>query len=284
MIIKKLNDSISNQYKIRIMLKIIKKVIYSALSILGVSCLVWIVLMLNPSIVYSNSTTIDNVTVYHNAVLQPEAEEVVKNALAIIETSDIYDERIEISLCMNDGTIYPNLHPTASGTAYTFLNNSVMYASKPDFKKNISEFEWEINNYELRKYNLTVLIAHEFMHAVQNKFDPKYYLSTTISFTPHQVNLNWKLEGHADYIARQFKNDGNLIGKIKKYQVEERKEHIGVPVFELPDGTIQNLGYYKYAIVIQYLMEEKGLNFKQLCELESEFDQAYSEMIEWSKS
>ena len=266
------------------MKKTIKKVILSSVSILGVSCVIWIILMLNPSVVYSNSTFINNVTVHHNLELQPEAVEVVKDAIEIISSSNIYDNKIEISLCMNDGSIYPNLHPNASGTAYTFLNNSVIYASKPDFKKNTTEFEWEVNNYELRKYNLTILLAHEFMHTLQNRFDPMYYLASTISLTPHQVNLNWKLEGHADYVARQFKNDGNLIGKIRRYQVEENKEHVGVPVFELEDGTIQNLSYYKYAIAIQYLMEEKKLDFKQVCELDADFDQVYAEVIEWSKT
>ena len=265
------------------MIKTIKRVILGSVSILGLSCMVWIMLMLNPSIVYSNSTVIDNVTVYHNSDLQVEAESVIKNALTILKTSDIYDSEIEISLCMNDGSIYPNLHPTASGTAYTYLNKSVMYASKPDFKKNTTEFKWEINNYELRKFNLTVLLAHEFMHAVQNRFNPRYYLSTTISLTPHQVNLNWKLEGHADYIARAFKNDNKLVDKITKYQIEENKDHIGVPVFELEDGTIQNLSYFKYAIVIQYLMEVKKLDFKQVCELETDFDKLYNEMVEWSR-
>lgn len=265
------------------MYKTIKRVVLGSLSILGLSCTVWIMLMLNPSIVYSNSTIIENITVYHNSELQNEAEQVIKNALDILNASEIYDDEIEISFCMNDGSIYPNLHPTSSGTAYTFLTKSVMYASTPDFKKNTAEFKWELNNYELRKYNLTVLIAHEFMHAVQYKYNSRYYLSSTISFTPHQVNLNWKLEGHADYIARQFKNDGNLIGKIEKYQTEGDKEHIGVPVFELFDGTIQNLSYYKYAIVIQYLMEVKELDFDDIINLETTFNDIYEEMIEWSR-
>lgn len=266
------------------MKKTIKKVILSSLSVLGVSFFVWIMLLLNPSMVYSNSTTFANITIHHNSDLQPEAEGVINNALEILRTSDIYNEDIKINLCMNDGSIYPNLHPTASGIAYTHFNNSVIYASTPDFKKNTSEYSWEINDYEIRKYDLTALLAHEFMHAVQSDFDLQYWLSATISFTPHQVRSNWKLEGHADYIARGFKNDGDLLGKIAKYKFEEKKEHIGLPVINLEDGTVQLFAYYKYAIVVQYLMEEKGLDFKQVCELETSFDELYAEMIEWSET
>ncbi len=96
--------------------------------------------------------------------------------------------------------------------------------------------------------------------------------------------INWKLEGYAEYIAREFKNDGKLSDKIQRYLAEENKEHIGIPVFEIEDGTKQSLAYYKYALVTQYLMQEKQLNFHQICELDKYLDKIYTEMIEWSKN
>ena len=179
---------------------------------------------------------------------------------------------------MNDNLLYPRLHPFANGTAYAFLNKTVMFACTPSFAKNTAEFKWEINNYESREFNLTYLLAHEFMHNVQYEFDNKYYINTTFG------KQNWKLEGHADYIARGFKDDGKLKLKIDKFLIEENKDHVGIPVFKLDDGTIQNLTYFKYALMIQYLIEEKGLSFGQVCKLESGLDQVYAEMIDWYKN
>lgn len=259
------------------MIRIIKKTVLSSLSILGIGFLIWTFLLLNPAWVYSKSTTIENVIINHNSALEKEVENTIKKALAIISSSEIYKKENKIQLCLNDNSRYPNLHPFASGTAYAFLNKTIMFASTPNFSENTAEFKWEINNYELRKYNLTYLISHEFMHNVQYEHNTKYYNSTTFG------KQNWKLEGHAEYIARQFKDDGQLKVKIQKYITEENNEHVGIPVFELEDGTIQNLSYYKYAISIQYLMEEKHLDFSQICELEMDLADLYNEMINWSE-
>ena len=259
------------------MIKTVKKIILSSLSILGISFLFWTLFLLNPNWSYANNTQIDNVTVYHNEELEEGTELIIRNALSVIEKANIYDKNLNIQLCLNDDKIYPNLHPFAGATAYAFLNKTVIYASKPNFRNNYAEFTWEINNHEVRKWNLTSLLAHEFMHNVQHNHNPKYYIKSTLG------NLNWKLEGHAEYIARQFKNDGKLKVKIQKYLTEKNKEHVGIPVFKLEDGTIQSLSYFKYALVVQYLMEEKKLNFDEICKLEIVLDDLYKEMIDWSK-
>lgn len=259
------------------MVRIIKKFILSALSILGLSFLTWTVFLLNPSLSYASQTQVDNVTIYHNQELEEGTELIVRNALSIIKQANIYDKNLNIQFCLNDDKVYPKLNPFAGATAYAFLNKTVIYASKPHFKNNYTEFAWEVNNFEIRKWTLTSLLAHEFMHNVQYNYNPRYYLKSTMG------RINWKFEGHAEYIARKFKNDGKLKIKIQKYLTESNKEHIGIPVFKLEDETIQSLSYYKYALIVQYLMEEKNLNFSQLCELEIEFDNLYKEMIEWSE-
>lgn len=259
------------------MIKIIKKIVLSSLSVLGISFLTWTVFLLNPTLSYANQTQIDNVLIYHNQELEEGTELIIRNALSIIENAAIYDKNLDIQLCLNDDEIYPNLYPFAGATAYAFLNKTVIYASKPSFKDNYTEFSWEINKHQSRKYNLTSLLAHEFMHNVQHNHHPNYYIKSTLG------HINWKLEGHAEYIAREFKHDNRLKDKIEIYLIEEKKEHVGVPVIELNDGTIQNLSYFKYALVIQYLIEIKTLAFDEICELEIPLDDLYREMIDWNE-
>ena len=259
------------------MIKIVKKIILSSLSILGLSFLIWTVFLLNPNLSYAHQTQFDNVVVYHNQELEDETKLVITNALSIISNSGIYDENLNIQLCMNDDKIYPYLNPFAAATAYAFLNKTVIFASKPSFKNNMTEFSWEINQNEVRKWNLTSLLAHEFMHNVQHYHNSNYYIKSTLG------KLNWKLEGHAEYMAREFKNDNELLKKIKILLVEEKKEHVGIPVMILDDGSIQSLSYLKYALVVQYLMEVKQLNFDEICKTEIDLDDLYNEMIDWSK-
>lgn len=257
------------------MKKTIKKIILSAVSVLGISFLFWTVFLLNPSLSYAHQTQFDQVTVYHNQELGPETASIIQDAIDITRTSDIYSPELNIQFCLNDDKLYPKLHPFPGGTAYAFLNKTVMYASSPNFKTNVAEFSWEINNYETRLYHLTTLLAHEFMHNAQHHHNPKYVIMSTLG------TINWKLEGHAEYISREFKDDGRLHEKIETYLLEEQNPHIGVPVFKLEDGTIQNLSYYKYALVFQYLFEIKQLNYDQICGLDSSLDKLYGEMIDW---
>lgn len=259
------------------MIKIIKRIVLSSLSILGISFLIWIVLLLNPKLSYANHTQIDNVLIYHNQDLEEGTEVIIRNALSVIGNAAIYDKNINIQLCFNDDKIYPNLNPFAGATAYAFLNKTVIFSSTPSFKNNYTAFSWEVNNHELRKWNLTSLLAHEFMHNVQYHHNPNYYIRSTVG------RLNWKFEGHAEYIARAFKNDNLLKDKIKIYLVEEKKEHLGIPVMVLEDGTIQSLSYFKYALVVQYLMEVKDLHFDEICALERGIEEVYAEMIDWSE-
>lgn len=261
------------------MIKTLKKVILGSLSILGISFFVWILLLLNPSLSYANKTQVDFISIYHNQALRTGTEAVIRDAIDLLKKSDLFNEEVSIQFCLNDDKLYPNLHPFAGQPlAYAFLNKTIAKNCKLNFDENTAETQWAINEGEVRKFNLTWLLAHEFTHNLQYQADGNYVIRSTMG------NLNWKLEGHAEYIARSFKEDGRLKAKIDKYLEEEQREHKGLPVFELEDGTQQILSYYKYALAIQYLMEEKGLDFSQVCESEIGLDELFEEMVTWKNS
>lgn len=260
------------------MIKTIKKIILSSLSILGISFLIWTLFLLNPNLSYANMTEFNEVKVFHNQDLEEQAEAVITEAINIIKQSDLFEDEISIYLCMNDDKVYPNLHLLIGAPmAYAIFNKTTIKNCKVKFDENVAEIQWEVNNNEIRNFNLTWLLAHEFTHNLQYHANAKYVIKTTLGIR------NWKLEGHAEYIARRFKNDGKLLDKIEKYLIEETKDHVGIPVFEIEDGTKQTLSYFKYALVIQYLMEEKKLNYFQICDLETDFDKLFKEVIDWSK-
>jgi len=259
------------------MIKTIKKIILSSLSILILSVLIWTVLLMNPSMAYAHETQFDQVHVFHNDDLSPEMEKIVGDALEIIQNSTIYDKNMTIDLCLNDDTFYPNIHPRSGMClAYAVMNKAIVKECIMDVENNLAIAQWEINNNELRQFDLTNLIAHEFMHNMQYNAAPSYYLSSTIA------QLNWKLEGHAEYISRKYKNDGKLREKIGRYQIHEKQKFIGIPVVATENGTMQNFWYLKNAMVIQYLMEEKQLTFQQIIKLDKPLENLYQEMLDWS--
>ncbi len=260
-------------------MKLIKRIAVGILSILGMSTLFWILFLLNPSLSYAHQTKFGQVTVFHNQELEKETASVIEDALEIIQKSKLYDEGLQLELCLNDDEIYPNLNVlVGQSIAYALFNKVIIKNCEAEFSQNMAEFQWAINDHETRRYNLTWLLAHEFTHSLQYHAHAGYVIKSTLG------KFNWKLEGHAEYISRQFTHDRRLKDKILKYREEANKEHLGIPVFELEDGTKQSLSYYKYALLVQYLMEEKKLDFMAICELETELAALYQEMIVWSES
>ena len=258
------------------MIKTIKKITLSSLLILGLSSLFWILLLLNPTHSYAHKTSFEFVEVYHNEALEANTGKVINDAIDIIKKSELFHKDILIQLCLNDDFLYPNIHPLiGEPLAYAILDKTVFKNCKVKFDENVVETRWAVNNNEFRRFNLTWLLAHEFTHNLQYQANTGYVAKSTLG------EINWKLEGHAEYISRQFKNDGKLKEKFKKYLIEIEKPTNGLPVFELEDGTKQMQSYYKYAIVIQYMMEQNKMNFEQICDDKRNLDECYSEMLEW---
>lgn len=256
-------------------IKFIKRIVLSSLSVLGIGFSFWMIMFLNPELVYAKSHRVENVTIHYNHDLEAGTEEVIKNALEIIRTSTLFDENIEIELCLNDDTFYPKLHPLAGGIAYTIFNKAILNDCRPKFDENIAENRWRINDFQLRKSDLTWLLAHEFNHVLQWDKHTSWVLKNTLG------KISWKLEGHSEYISRKFKDDGLLKEKIDFLMLEFAKEHVGIPVFELEDGTIQNLAYFKYGLVFQYLTEQENLSFAQVLDDQRTLTEVYAAMLTW---
>ncbi len=260
------------------MLRNFFKTIFYGLVLIVVGILLWTIIMLNPSWHYDHETNYGIVTVYHNEPLDKEAERVIGDAVRIIKDAQIFDKDISIQLCMNDDQRFINLHPLMKwALGYSYNDITVLKNGTVRFADNLIEARWDINNDELRRFDLTWLIAHEFTHNLQYNRNAGYIFRSTLS------GINWKLEGHAEYVARQFRDDGLLSSKVKNYLVKEKEKHQGLPVFDLEDGTKQILSYYKYALVVQYLFEEKGMDYDTLCATEIDLESVYSDMVELVK-
>lgn len=261
------------------MLKNIKKVILSSLSILGISTAIWILFILNPQWSYANKTQFDFVTIHHNQELEKDTEKVIMESIRLIKGSDLFHDDVSLDLCLNDDNIYPHLHPLVGNPlGFSLLKNLVVIKNcKPSFNRNIVETEWAANEFEYRKFKLSWLLAHEFTHNLQFRNNPWYQIKSTMG------NINWKLEGHAEYVSRAYKNDGKLKEKILQFLEEQQKEHTGFPVIELEDGTKQILSYFKYGLIVQYLLEQKKLNFNDISNTELSMEELYAEMLEWDE-
>ncbi|MEM6380339.1 MAG: collagenase, partial [Bacteroidota bacterium] len=214
------------------------------------------------------------VTIHHNQEFDPATESILQAAVEIIKSSELYTADFKVDLCMNDGSRFPNFHPFAGGLAYAFGDKAVFYNAVPNFSQNTAQNKSLPADRLGEKANLTWLLAHEFTHNLQFSWDLLF---------PMKYEF-WQQEGYAEYISRQWKNDGLLLEKIQILLQEEAKPHEEFPaVFFNKDGTTQLLSYYKYGLMIQYLFEEEGMDFEKLKEEERSFEEIYRLMLEWSR-
>ncbi|GAB5551588.1 MAG: hypothetical protein Sapg2KO_11790 [Saprospiraceae bacterium] len=256
------------------MFKTTKRVVLGSVSALLLGTLIWVLFLLNPAWSYAHQTHFGPITVHHNQVLEAATDHVLKEAIEIIKTSALYTPDFQVDLCMNDGSRFPEFHPFSGGLAYAFVDKAVFYNAQPDFARNRAFNTAAGPNQVHKESNLTWLLAHEFTHNLQFNWNILFPLKYEF----------WQQEGYAEYISRQWKNDGLLREKIKTLLDQESKKQGNYPiVFLNPDGTTQELSYYKYGLMVQYLFEQEGLDFVSLADEKRSFEAVYLKMMAWSE-
>lgn len=258
--------------KIKTMKKNIKKSLIGGFSLIGISFLVWLILLLNPSLMYGNHTDIGNVRIHHNHELAPEMKTVVAESIEIVKKSALYDADKRVNLCLKDSR-YVNLLRRLShgGIAATLLNNVGIFV-EINPTENHAFWRWEINSNELRKWTLTELIAHEMTHAYQYNNN---------ALMPIQV-ADWKVEGYAEYISRKERND--LKTNVLRLIEEEQKTKNGLPWTLFEDGTGTSTPYFRNWLMMEYMMDIKGMTYLEVVADKTPFETVKNDMITWAKS
>ncbi|MBS2212722.1 collagenase [Carboxylicivirga mesophila] len=256
------------------MKRILIKFIVTLISLLVVFFATYAILFFNPSLSYSNKTQLGQVTIYHNLELEEKTSDIINAAIELTKSSELYDESMPIKLCFNDDNIYPHLYPMDSTPAFALSNAVILKKGDYQFNKNLVVVYYEENDF-YQHLDLTWLLAHEFTHSLQFNADLDYMKKTT------RGKINWKVEGYAEYISRNYKGDGRLKEKIDDYLVKSKNGQDPVKIIVDNDGTKQVHSYNKYGLMVQYLMEVKDMDYFKICEFEISRDQVFLEMMEW---
>jgi hypothetical protein len=240
---------------------------FTALAILLFGLL--IIIVLTPSILYANKTSIESFTVYHDQALDKDLKLRLDDATEIIKSSELYDPEIKFDICMNDGSLYSSLLQIFLGKAFAlgFTSNKVAFCGDVNVKENYVE----VNGY---KWNLTQLIAHEEMHCmVFHKIG--FWDSNPVADYPV-----WKWEGYPEYISRRTTNQATLSENIKHLNEEIKKDKDAWSIM-LSDNTISPRDYYYYKLLVQYCMDIKKMSFENLLKDTTSEQTINAEMMNW---
>jgi hypothetical protein len=224
-----------------------------------------LVIVLNPILTYANNTKHNNYTIFHNRPLDPALLTKLDQAAELLRTSEFYDSNLQLDICLNDGSKYPKLIGTLRGQAFAWgFYDKVVMQGNANFKDNYVE----LNGY---KWNLTQLLAHEMTHCVQFA-KLGFWKSKPITNIP-----NWKWEGYAEYVSRQNNDQKNILKNIARFIATNKKNW----EITFADGTIAPGDYYAYWILVQYCIEIKKMNYRQILADSTSEQNLRQEMMSW---
>ena len=224
--------------------------------------------MLTPILLYANKTVTGNYSIYHNKPLNPNLAFRLEQSISLVKTSELYDPKLKMDVCLKDGSKYPGLVEKVLGRDLlsSFYNKIVFTGDEVNFDRNY------IQLYN-RKWNLTEMLAHAQVHCLEfNKYG--LWKSNPIGKHPE-----WKWEGYPEYIARQNAQLGNLQAGIKALLKTEGDNDTGW--MTLPDSTETLVHYFKYRLLMQYCLEVKKMTFVYLLQDTTREETVRLEMMEW---
>jgi hypothetical protein len=223
------------------------------------------VIVLNPILTYANKTTHNNFTVYHNTNLDPLLTSQLDNARNLLKTSEFYNDKLNLNICLNDGSKYTDIIKAIRGQAFAWgFYDKVVLQGTMNCKGNYLE----LNGY---KWNLTQLLAHEMTHCIQ--FDK---LGLWKSKPIANID-NWKWEGYAEYISRQNDEQKDLLINIARLIGTDKNNW----EITFTDSTIAPREYYDYWTLVQYCMDIKKMTYKEILTDTTSEQTVRQEMMKW---
>jgi hypothetical protein len=224
-----------------------------------------IAIVLKPTFTYANKTIQGNFTIYHNAPLEPAFTQCLSQVALLMQHSEYYNPKLKLDICLNDGSLYPKLIRAIRGQAFAwgFYNKVVLQGNLQAASNYV-----QLNGY---KWNLIQLLTHEITHCMQfNKLG--LWHSNPIAGID-----NWKWEGYAEYVARQYDNQQNLASNI--YKLHTTAPNAWSVTFN--NGTIAPQEYYKAWLLVQYYLNVKGFTYTQLLSDTASEASVTQQMMAW---
>jgi hypothetical protein len=222
-------------------------------------------IVLNPLLTYANKTTYNNFTIYHHNKLDPSLTSHLDEARNLLRVSEFYNEKLNLDICLNDGSRYTDAIKAIRGQAFAWgFYDKVVLQGIMNCKENFVE----LNGY---KWNLTQLLAHEMTHCLQ--FDELGLWKSK----PFANIDNWKWEGYAEYVSRQNENQKDLIRNLDRLSQTDKNSW----EIEFDDSTITSVEYFKYWTLVQYCLDIKKMSYKQLLTDTTNEQSIRQEMMSW---
>jgi len=249
------------------MKRIIKKTIVSALMIFCVLISGLITIVLFPQPLFANKLEYKKFKVYSDNIPDKSIEVVLNNAYNLVAQSELHDLNYQYDLFFSHDNIYNRIEDLqGKGPAARATAGNIVFKVRVDFENNRAYGP-------ISKINLAEMLAHEMVHCLQaNKLG--LWNMNQFNHPPY-----WKLEGYPEYISRQAMlkaENYSLKNEINRFIELESKSTNGI--VEVSEEHFMPSVYYKGRLMIEYLIDIKGMSYTEILRDDRTEDQVFQEM------
>lgn len=251
------------------MRKYLKKLLIgSSLTTIGLAGLL-ILFVLYPGNLFAKRASYRAFDIYADAPLRGDYRAVLDGALDLVVASELYNSDYRCDIFLTEGSVYKDITFKLMGPAMArSLDNNILLNTKTDFGKNLLAGP-------ANKRDLTRTIAHEMVHCFQLH---RYGIR---KFNPVSPPPLWKLEGYPEYIAYgdEIRAPGySLVETVDRLQ---QSVESGTAWVEIKPGHSDPIVYLKGRVLMEYLMDVKGLTYDQVLDEKIREENVYRELLEW---
>ncbi len=226
-----------------------------------------VTIFLFPQPLFAHKLEYKKFNVYSDQVVDKNIEVILKNAYNLVEQSELQDKDYQYDIFLSLDNIYNQIEDLqGKGPAARATAGNIVFKVRVDIENNKAFGPRS-------KMNLTELLAHEMVHCLQ--------ASKLGLWNMNQLNHPpyWKLEGYPEYISRQAKlkdKDYSLSDEIKRFIGLENNSSDGF--VEVSEEHFVPSIYYKGRLMVEYLMDFKGMTYDEILKDDRTEDQVFQEM------
>jgi hypothetical protein len=245
----------------------LKKILFRAAVTLAFCIGLLITFVFNPSLLYGKATMHKNFVIYHNNELNEELTELIAVSFSKLQGHELFDEEIEISICLNDGSLYPALIQELMGpdVIRSFANKTVIHADILDVEND----KMILSSWGNETFKASQWFTHSFTHCLQYK---KYGF---FGSNPIAGYDEWKWEGYSEYTSFGTHYDLNTL--LKKYFEQTDGNWV-----EMEDGSKTLKRHLQYLTMVKYCIEIRQMTYDDILRSTDSPEQVFSEVIQMS--
>ncbi len=251
------------------MKRIIKKTIASTLLIFFVLISGLATLMFFPQPLFAHKMEYKKFRIYSDNIPDKNIQVVLNNAYNLIEQSEWHDVNYQYDVFFSHDNVYNRIEDLqGKGPAARATAGKIVFKVRVDMVNNRAYGT-------ISTMNLTEMLVHEMVHCLQAN-NLGLWNMNQFNHPPY-----WKLEGYPEYISRQAKlkaEDYSLTNEIKRFVELESKSKDGI--VEVSEAHFVPAIYYKGRLMIEYLLDIKGMTYAEILEDSRTEDQVFQEMTE----